>query len=64
MRLLAAWCELRQDFRHFRTDRVFEAEFLEERYPARRDILRSQWRKAMDDRARPLDRRGAGPAAE
>jgi len=48
VRLLAAWCELRQDFRHFRTDRVSEAEFLEERYPARRDILRSQWRKAME----------------
>jgi predicted DNA-binding transcriptional regulator YafY len=47
VRLLAAWCELRQDFRHFRTDRVTEAAFLEERYPARRDILRSQWRKAM-----------------
>jgi predicted DNA-binding transcriptional regulator YafY len=48
VRLLAAWCELRQDFRHFRTDRVTEARFLEERYPARRDILRSQWRKAME----------------
>jgi predicted DNA-binding transcriptional regulator YafY len=48
VRLLAAWCELRQDFRHFRTDRVSQAEFLEERYPARRDILRSQWRKAME----------------
>lgn len=48
VRLLAAWCELRQDFRHFRTDRIPAAEFLDERYPARRDILRSQWRKAMD----------------
>ena len=48
VRLLAAWCELRQDFRHFRTDRVTEAQFTEERYPARRDILRSQWRKAME----------------
>ena len=48
VRLLAAWCELRQDFRHFRTDRVTEAEFLEQRYPARRDVLRSQWRKAME----------------
>ena len=48
VRLLAAWCELRQDFRHFRTDRVFEADFHEERYPARRDILRSQWRKSME----------------
>jgi predicted DNA-binding transcriptional regulator YafY len=48
VRLLAAWCELREAFRHFRTDRVFEAEFTEERYPARRDILRSQWRKAAE----------------
>lgn len=48
VRLLAAWCELRQDFRHFRTDRVTEAEFTEERYPARRDILRSQWRRAAE----------------
>jgi predicted DNA-binding transcriptional regulator YafY len=48
VRLLAAWCELRQDFRHFRTDRVSKAEFLDERYPARRDLLRSQWRKSME----------------
>ena len=48
VRLIAAWCELRSDFRHFRTDRVFEADFHEERYPARRDILRSQWRKSME----------------
>ena len=46
VRLLAAWCELRQDFRHFRTDRITTAEFPDERYPGRRDILRSQWRKA------------------
>ena len=48
VRLLAAWCELRQDFRHFRTDRVTEAQFLRSAIPARRDILRSQWRKAME----------------
>ena len=46
--MLAAWCELRQDFRHFRTDRVSEAEFLEDRYPARNDVLRAQWRKAAE----------------
>jgi predicted DNA-binding transcriptional regulator YafY len=27
--LLAAWCELRQDFRMFRVDRMAEATFLE-----------------------------------
>jgi predicted DNA-binding transcriptional regulator YafY len=48
VRLLAAWCELREDFRHFRTDRVTDAEFTDERYPGRRDILRSQWRKAAE----------------
>jgi predicted DNA-binding transcriptional regulator YafY len=53
VRLLAAWCELRQDFRHFRTDRVTDAEFMDERYPGRRDILRSQWRKTAEtDRER------------
>ena len=60
VRLLAAWCELRQDFRHFRTDRVFEAEFLSERYPARRDVLRSQWRKAAEAERR----RWAAPASQ
>ncbi|TGS09390.1 WYL domain-containing protein, partial [Mesorhizobium sp. M4B.F.Ca.ET.190.01.1.1] len=35
VRLLAAWCELRQDFRHFRTDRIGAAEFLDERIGSR-----------------------------
>jgi predicted DNA-binding transcriptional regulator YafY len=52
VRLIAAWCELRQDFRHFRADRVAGAVFLEERYPARPAALRSAWRKSMQDRAR------------
>jgi predicted DNA-binding transcriptional regulator YafY len=29
VRLLAAWCELRQEFRHFRTDRIVAAESLD-----------------------------------
>src|SRR4029450_6750733 len=33
VRLLAAWCELRKDFRSFRTDRVIGAEYLDEKYP-------------------------------
>jgi predicted DNA-binding transcriptional regulator YafY len=51
-RVVAAWCELRQDFRHFRTDRVAGAVFLEERYPARPAALRSQWRKSLTPRSR------------
>jgi predicted DNA-binding transcriptional regulator YafY len=65
VRLLAAWCELRQDFRHFRTDRVSEAEFSDERYPGRRDILRSQWRKAAEaERERWIGEMGERRAAE
>jgi len=29
MRTLVAWCELRNDFRHFRTDRILEAELFD-----------------------------------
>ncbi len=46
-RLLAAWCELRRDFRHFRADRVAAADFLDERYPERPAALRAKWRKSL-----------------
>ena len=42
-RVLVGWCELRQDFRTFRTDRVVEANFLDERFPGRPGELRRQW---------------------
>jgi len=42
--VLVAWCELRQQFRHFRTDRILNAQALEERYPPRRQTLQAQWR--------------------
>lgn len=44
-RVLLAWCELREDFRHFRTDRIAEADVLEARYPRRRQALLQEWRK-------------------
>ena len=47
-RILAAWCELREGFRYFRTDRMTSATELDERYPERPAMLRSRWRKAMD----------------
>jgi len=49
VRVVVAWCELRKDFRSFRTDRVVLAEFLSERYPTPRSRLTAQWRKAMQD---------------
>lgn len=46
VRVLAAWCELRQDFRHFRTDRIRSAEMLPERYLRRRQVLAREWEAA------------------
>ena len=39
--------ELRRDFRSFRTGRVIEAEYLDEKYPERRDLLRAKWRRSL-----------------
>ncbi|RWG83475.1 YafY family protein [Mesorhizobium sp.] len=47
VRLIAAWCELRQDFRHFRTDRITMADFLDERFGCRPAELRSRWKRHM-----------------
>ncbi|MBA4000636.1 YafY family protein [Brevundimonas sp.] len=42
-RMLIAWCEMRDDFRMFRADRVRAAVFLEDRYPMRPGVLRARW---------------------
>ncbi|NVI83653.1 YafY family protein [Janthinobacterium sp. BJB401] len=47
-RLLAAWCELRGDYRHFRIDRIVSVRQHEERYPTRRHVLLDAWRKAHE----------------
>ncbi len=43
VRIVMAWCELRQDFRHFRTDRIATLE-AGARYPRRRHALLKEWR--------------------
>ncbi|WP_421917117.1 helix-turn-helix transcriptional regulator [Mesorhizobium sp.] len=48
VRLLAAWCELRANFRHFRMDRIIAAEFLEERHGRRPADLRAQWTRHFE----------------
>jgi predicted DNA-binding transcriptional regulator YafY len=45
IRIMAAWCELRQDFRHFRTDRIGEMVVQDDRYPRRRAALMKAWRE-------------------
>jgi predicted DNA-binding transcriptional regulator YafY len=54
VRHLIAWCELRQGFRSFRTDRVIAAGFLDERYPERPSALRAKWRRTFDS-AKPTN---------
>jgi len=44
-RVLAAWCELRRDFRHFRIDRIIALHETGKRYPQRRRTLMKQWRE-------------------
>ncbi|NKK74868.1 HTH domain-containing protein [Rhizobium leguminosarum bv. viciae] len=41
--LLIAWCESKQAFRHFRTERVLNLEVLEETIGVSRGKLRQQW---------------------
>lgn len=50
VRLIAAWCEQRSAFRHFRTDRILDAEFLEETIAMRPSSLLARWRAHMDER--------------
>lgn len=44
VRVLVAWCELRQGIRHFRTDRISALTVTELRYPRRRQTLLKAWR--------------------
>jgi predicted DNA-binding transcriptional regulator YafY len=46
-RILVAWCELRSDFRHFRTDRIETADMLSDRTPRPRRALLKEWRQIM-----------------
>jgi predicted DNA-binding transcriptional regulator YafY len=43
--VLAAWCEMRRNYRHFRIDRMSALLIGEERYPRRRTALLKDWRE-------------------
>ncbi|NVD72279.1 YafY family transcriptional regulator [Duganella sp. BJB1802] len=49
-RFIAGWCELREDFRLFRVDRIVKADFLSERYAQNRRQLVKKWRAQEDTR--------------
>ncbi|MFC5474762.1 helix-turn-helix transcriptional regulator [Paraherbaspirillum soli] len=44
-RILVSWCELRGDFRHFRTDRISSLAWLDLRYPRSKQALLKEWQK-------------------
>jgi predicted DNA-binding transcriptional regulator YafY len=45
-RMLAAWCETREAFRHFRLDRMASVAALDEKLPKARRTLLRDWRRA------------------
>ena len=47
VQVVAAWCELRQDFRHFRADRLLTVTLMDASYPRRRDALLHAWKHAQ-----------------
>jgi len=53
-RVLMCWCELRADFRNFRSDRISDVERMEERSPKRRATLLREWRKVNDAASRRI----------
>ena len=55
-RIVVAWCELRQAFRHFPADRVHQLQDLEERYPNSRQQLIQRW---LDETGYTIDRPSA-----
>ena len=47
VRLLAAWCELRDGFRHFRTDRIIHIDFLDQAHGSTLPDLKRRWEHYM-----------------
>lgn len=47
VRILCAWCELRQAFRHFRTDRIHAMTATTDRYPERPAVLKRRREEEM-----------------
>lgn len=56
VRVLVAWCELRQGYRHFRPDRITALTPTAERYPRPRHALLAEWRAGEGIAARAADK--------
>jgi len=54
--LVAAWCELRADFRNFRLDRIQKLSMLEQHYPQfKRHLFQQWWRSEMENQHKRLN---------
>ena len=49
VRVLVAWCELRQEIRNFRTDRILSSELINTRYATPRHVLLKRWRATLHE---------------
>jgi len=45
VRVIVAWCELRQDYRHFRADRIVSMQLTGDRNGRRRLVMTKEWRE-------------------
>ncbi len=54
-RFIAGWCELRGDFRLFRTDRIVKIDFLDDHYSRNRRQLVKEWRAQEERRRKQQD---------
>ncbi len=45
VQVIGAWCKLRQDFRHFRVDRINRIKMLNQRYSPGREQLFREWQR-------------------
>jgi len=50
VRYIVAWCETRDDYRHFKMDRVQSLDVLEDKYPGRRAQLIKGWEATVTPR--------------
>jgi predicted DNA-binding transcriptional regulator YafY len=48
VRVIVAWCEKREGYRHFRTDRIAALEITTDRYARRRASMLKEWRTLRD----------------
>lgn len=53
VRLIIAWCEMRNDFRHFRTDRINSWETLDDKFKKSVSALRKEWWNKEKNKSAP-----------